>query len=150
MWKVLSQGIRVQYESPITSENIQKIAISLALEFVGGTLHENHENWYPTKIKPSTVGWWKSVGDEMSKAGHSWHTLSQIAQSGTTGNVSGLCSAQQWKVGSQESHTRWFGLHHVPKIIHIYQLWPWPLTLQMKIVHLPFVLNKCQLWLRWT
>ena len=27
----------------------------LALKFVDGTLHENHENWYPTKMKPSTV-----------------------------------------------------------------------------------------------
>ena len=28
---------------------------SWALKFVGRTIHENHENWYPTKIKPSTV-----------------------------------------------------------------------------------------------
>ena len=33
---------------------IWKIAFSLALEFLGGTLHENHENWYPIKIKRST------------------------------------------------------------------------------------------------
>ena len=25
------------------------------LEFVDRALHENHENWYPTKFKPSTV-----------------------------------------------------------------------------------------------
>ena len=34
---------------------IQKIAISWVLEFVDWTLHENHENWYPTKFKPSTA-----------------------------------------------------------------------------------------------
>ena len=34
---------------------IQKIAILLALEFVDGILHENHENRYLMKIKPSTV-----------------------------------------------------------------------------------------------
>ena len=27
----------------------------LLLEFVDWTLHEKHENWYPTKIKPFTV-----------------------------------------------------------------------------------------------
>ena len=25
------------------------------MEFVDGALYENHENWYPTKIRPSTV-----------------------------------------------------------------------------------------------
>ena len=34
---------------------IQKIAILLALEFVDWTLHKNHKNLYPTKIKPSTI-----------------------------------------------------------------------------------------------
>ena len=34
---------------------MQKITISWVLEFVDWTLHENHENWYPTKFKPSTV-----------------------------------------------------------------------------------------------
>ena len=33
---------------------MQNIAILLTLEFVDGTLHENHKNWYPMKIKPST------------------------------------------------------------------------------------------------
>ena len=31
------------------------MAVLLALEFVDQTLHENHENWHPRKIKPSTV-----------------------------------------------------------------------------------------------
>ena len=31
------------------------MAISWVLEFMAQTLHKNHENWYPTKIKPSTV-----------------------------------------------------------------------------------------------
>ena len=34
---------------------IQKITNSWVLEFVDWTVHENHENWYPTKIKPYTV-----------------------------------------------------------------------------------------------
>ena len=33
---------------------IQKIANSWVLEFVNRTLHGNHENGYPTKMKPST------------------------------------------------------------------------------------------------
>ena len=28
---------------------------SWVLKFVDWTLHEDHENWYPTKFKPSTV-----------------------------------------------------------------------------------------------
>ena len=32
-----------------------KIHRNWVLEFVDRTRHENHENWYPTKIKPSTV-----------------------------------------------------------------------------------------------
>ena len=35
--------------------NIQKICISLVLEFVGSTLHENHENLHGKNIKQSTV-----------------------------------------------------------------------------------------------
>ena len=35
--------------------HIQKITNSLVLEFVDQTLHENHEYWYQTNIKPSTV-----------------------------------------------------------------------------------------------
>ena len=34
---------------------MQKITNSWVLEFLDQTLLENHENWYPTKIKPSTV-----------------------------------------------------------------------------------------------
>ena len=34
-------------------ENV--VAVPLVLEFVDRTLPENHENWYPTKIKPFTV-----------------------------------------------------------------------------------------------
>ena len=37
------------------SKFIQKITYSWILEFVDWALHENHKNWYPTKIKPSTV-----------------------------------------------------------------------------------------------
>ena len=33
---------------------IQKIANSWVLEFLDRTLQENHENWYPKKMKPST------------------------------------------------------------------------------------------------
>ena len=32
-----------------------KIALAWVLEFVDQTLRENHENWYPTKIKSFTV-----------------------------------------------------------------------------------------------
>ena len=32
------------------SHLIQKITISLVLEYVDRTLHENHQNWYPTKF----------------------------------------------------------------------------------------------------
>ena len=41
--------------------------------------------------------WRRSVEDEMSKAGHSWHTLAQMAQNRVRwrGIVSGLCSAQE-------------------------------------------------------
>ena len=47
--------------------------------------------------------WRRSVEDEMSKAGHSWHTLAQMAQNRVRwrGIVSGLCSAQEWKGISQ-------------------------------------------------
>ena len=34
---------------------MQKITNSWVLEFEDQTHHENHENWYTTKIKPSTV-----------------------------------------------------------------------------------------------
>ena len=41
--------------------------------------------------------WQRSVEDEMSKTGHSWHTLDQMAKNRVrwTGIVSGLCSAQE-------------------------------------------------------
>ena len=43
--------------------------------------------------------WRRSVEDEMSNAGHSWHTLAQMAQNRVRwrGIVSGLCYAQEVK-----------------------------------------------------
>ena len=40
---------------PFPSQFIHKIANSWVLELVDQILYENHENRYPTKIKPSTV-----------------------------------------------------------------------------------------------
>ena len=31
------------------------MAFTWVLDFVDRNLHENHKNWYPTKIKPPTV-----------------------------------------------------------------------------------------------
>ena len=44
-------GFKIRFPSLF----IQKFAISWALEFVDRIHHENHENVYPEKIKPSTV-----------------------------------------------------------------------------------------------
>ena len=48
-------GFKIRGHSFFFSLFIQKIAFSWVLDFVDRTLHKNHENWYPTKIKPSTV-----------------------------------------------------------------------------------------------
>ena len=53
--KLHVRGVQNSWLEYFPSFLIIKIAISWVLEFVDRTLHENSENWYPTKIKPFTV-----------------------------------------------------------------------------------------------
>ena len=48
-------GVKIRGHSTFLHNSYRKIAFSWVLEFVDWTLHENHGNWYPMKIKPSTV-----------------------------------------------------------------------------------------------
>ena len=51
-------GFKIRGHMYFLSLFIQKIAILWVAEFVDWTLHENNENLYPTKFKPSTVYRW--------------------------------------------------------------------------------------------
>ena len=57
-------GFKIRGHSIFPSYVIQKITNSCVLEFMDRTLHENHENWYPTKINPSTVPLSVSIRDQ--------------------------------------------------------------------------------------
>ena len=57
------RGVQNSWPLYFPSKCIQKIANLWVLEFVVWTLHENHENWYPTKIKSSTVASVRLVTD---------------------------------------------------------------------------------------
>ena len=48
-------GIKIHGYYIYLHKVIQKVILLLVLEFVDRTLHDNHENWYFTKIKPFTV-----------------------------------------------------------------------------------------------
>ena len=48
-------GLKIRGHSIFLPNSYKKTTYSWVLEFVDRTLHEIHENWYPMKIKPSTV-----------------------------------------------------------------------------------------------
>ena len=52
---VISIGINICWNFIFLHKSYKKIALSLVLESVDVTLHENHEKWYLTKIKPFRV-----------------------------------------------------------------------------------------------
>ena len=48
-------GFRIRGNSIFFHKLYRKSHFRGYMEFVDWTLHENNENWYPTKFKPSTV-----------------------------------------------------------------------------------------------
>ena len=115
---------------------IQKITISWVLEFVDRTLHEHHENWYPTKFKLSTVydttppltdiwtEWWRVIFGRIV-AWYIWHNpafdiyLDGLCHTAVRPNIrqGGLCQTYQVTVRQHVRHKRGCVRYTTPRSI---------------------------------